>query len=212
MYVTTHPLSRVMPARFMHTSGWPSSVLAALPQTPVAHWAASQIGSSTGYLVAVWADAQQAEAAVAVETSTPERVVVKIGRSHRVHGVRTAPNAGALPGVIHLASFAGPRSEAQLRADELSDRRVTAALQDLPGLCGALLCYSAGGDYLTMSFADTEATMTAAMDRIMSTVPGPDEDPALLTGPDDVRACEVKAGSGTLRTLAELDATVGGVR
>jgi hypothetical protein len=212
MYLTIHPLSRVFPPRVTDAAGWPASTLAALPQPPVAHWIGTQIGSSTGYLVAVWTDADAADTAAEVETTTPERVVVSTGRRYRLHALHTGQDAKTLPGVVQLTMFHGPRSEAQVRADELSDRRISAALQGLPGVCGSLRCYSDENDHVILSFADTQQTITAALERITSTELTPEEDSVLLKGPDDLRICWVTTCSGTIASLSTGDLVGGGVR
>lgn len=215
MYLTENPLERVAPTPFGNPGSWAPAVLDALlvaisTDAPLAYWTGVQLGASEGSLVTIWADEADARAAASAEATTPERSIVRPGTCYRVTGPFTAMDGTTPPAVMQLTSFAGPRSEAQVHADELSNLRVSAALADLPGICGALIGYGDENACLVVSFADSQETLSAAFDRIMATELGPDEDPALLTGPDEVRICAVVAGSGPLAALEA--ATQGGVR
>jgi hypothetical protein len=212
MYLTAHVLSRVLPPEFTHGQGWPDQVLQLLPGTPVAWWGAAQLGSSSGVMVAVWASEAQALAAADCEGGTLSRVAVSPARAYELDGVELLSGQAAAPGVLQLTWFTGPRTAAHRRADHLADQRVVAALQDLPGLCGALRCTAQDNARVLISFADTEQTLHAALRRIMSTRLGPDEDPALLTGPDAVQICAVVAGTGSLAAAGLTALHGGGVR
>ena len=185
-------------------------VLDAVPEQPVAYWVGVQLGASEGTLVCVWAAESSARAAAEVEATTADRSIVHAGACYRLAASFPAVDHAAPPAFLQLTGFAGPRSEVQVHADELSGKRVSAALADLPGLCGAVACYGEQNAHLVVSFADSPDTFAACLSRIMSTQLGPDEDPALLTGPDRVRIAAVVAGSGPIDAVTS--AAVGGVR
>ncbi len=210
MYLTAHPLSRVYPPPMADPARWSASVLSALPSTPRASWVGRQDDASEGALVAVWRDRQDAEAAAQVQATTPERIVMGEGRCYRISEVFPAVDVDQLPGVMQLTFFAGPHDAAQVRAYELSGRRVAAALHGEPGVCGAISGYADDDTHLVVSFADSPGTMRAAIEVIMATELGPEEDPALLTGPDAVTVMSVVRVDGALRDVAATP--VGGAR
>jgi len=212
MYVTAHTLNRVLPPEFAHAQGWPDQVLQLLPGTPVAWWAGPQLGSSSGAMVTVWGTQAEARAAAECEGGTVSRVTVSPARAYELDGVEPLTDHAVAPGVMQLTWFTGPRTQAHRRADELADARVVAALGDLPGLCGAIRCDAEDNARLLISFADSEQTLRQALSRIMATRLGPDEDPALLTGPDVVQVCAVVAGSGSFEAAALSAVQAGGVR
>jgi hypothetical protein len=210
VYLTAHPLSRVYPPPMVDPALWSAAVLSALPSMPAASWVGRQDDASDGALVAVWRDREEAEAAASVQVTTPERVVMGEGRCYRIADVFPAVDVARPPGVLQLTFFAGPHDAAQVRAYDLSGRRVAAALHDQPGICGAIGGYTDDDTHLVVSFADSPQTMRGAIDIIMATELGPDEDPALLTGPDAVQVMSVVRAVGELADVAATPAA--GVR
>jgi len=86
-----------------------------------------------------------------------------------------------------LTYFDGPRTPAQVAAaDFAGTHRIAPAVAKVPGVQHAYVLRREDGSEIVVSFAETEQALVEAQKAIMGTELLPDEDPALLTGPDRV--------------------------
>ncbi|APE36251.1 hypothetical protein BOX37_22595 [Nocardia mangyaensis] len=87
----------------------------------------------------------------------------------------------------HLIWFDRPRSADELAAaDFAATHRIRPALASVPGLLDYYELRRADGSGVLIGIAETEATLDAVRTAILATALLPDEDPALLPGPDRV--------------------------
>jgi hypothetical protein len=207
MYLTIHPLDR-LPTPGEPATGaqnWADDVLTLVSATPAgtprAAWVTAQLGSSTGAVVALWPDEPAARTAAAVEGSTPARINVSPGTPLHCTRQNDGPAAGQKAGIAQLTWFDGPRSAVQHQADKRSGDRVSAAVQDLPGYGGSLVAHAPDLGYVVVVFSDSLATLEQGQTRILTSRLGPDEDPALLTGPDSMQVTRVVRATATLTDL-----------
>ncbi len=212
MYLSVHPLERIVPPHFLLSSSWPADIVSLLPGEPLARWTGIQAGSSSGSLIAAWATQDAATRAADCEGTGRTRGMLCAGTTFTVEGAQLMAGREQRPAVVELVWFDGPRTAAHVQAQEIAGRRIMAAVRDLPGLCAAVHALGAQNAQLTAVFADSEETIEAAVTRLMATELGPDEDPALLPGPDRVRVCRIVDQSGSLDVLATPESVAGGVR
>ena len=113
---------------------------------------------------------------------------VTLGRATRYDVVSHDDTAhSGVPGYVQLTRFEGPRSADWSTNFELSSRkRIWPVIRAVPGITSALLCRGADGGALAVTLATSIEALEAALTAILSTELLPDEDPALLTGPDRV--------------------------
>lgn len=200
MYLTIHPISRLFELESAPT-GWTAdaAAVAAGNGSPAATWVCAHVGASAGCVVSLWDDVAAADAAAARSGQTPTGAVVGPARRHDVAGLSVISDA--VPGVIQVTSFDGPRDAAQVAADDLSAQRILPAVSDLPGLAGAIQGRADDGAFVAITFTDTAETMQRFVERIMSTELLPGEDPALLTGPDAVDVHRIVHATAPLRAV-----------
>ena len=216
MYLTIHCLDRVPPAD-PGLGDWADDVSAVLDRAgerasegagdPVARWVGVQAGSSRGTLISLWDAEQQATSAARTEGSTPTRITLSPTSAMRVLNIDLGPDGDQLPAVVQLAVFDGPRGAVQTAADRIADQRIALAVQEVPGYCGALVALAADGGYAVVVLARSAQALAEGRSRLTGAPLRPDEDPALLTGPDRTEQHDL------VRTGRPLSALVaGGVR
>ncbi len=146
-----------------------------------------------GTLLALWptaADADRARSALAGRPPTTSGSELVLGEGERFEvTARRAGSAGddTTPRYVQLTSFRGPRDEAWVRATDAADeQRIWPALRDQPGLLGALVLQASDGGRVVAGLSESVEACEETSRRVMSTQLLPWEDPALLTGPDQV--------------------------
>ena len=102
---------------------------------------------------------------------------------------------------VQLTYFDGPRTPEQVAAGDRAGReRIAPAVLGVPGVVGAYLCRRDDGSEVVIMIAETEQAMLDAQQAAMSTELLPEEDPALLTGPDRIEIYPVLQGFGAFAT------------
>jgi hypothetical protein len=131
------------------------------------------------------------DAAVAylmTEIGTGRRVVLSLNDSAGDYTVQddwSGPAGGQEPGAMSLVHFDGPLSEARKAAASRSfDERIKPALAEVPGYVGTVVLAGPGDSVVVAGLATSVDALEAAAVALNSTELLPDEDPALLTGPD----------------------------
>jgi hypothetical protein len=205
MYLSIHPLRRVLDPDPGPGLGLDALALlsAAAGTEPVASWTGHQPGSSTGAVLAIWAEQPAAAGAAACDGTLPGRVVVEVGQYVPVGWIR--PGRHQAPAVLQLLRFDGPRGAVHRQADELADRRIAPVLTEVPGLAGGISGYDADGGRWLATFADSLDALLAARDWIFRTELLPGEDPALLTGPDQLQVLHLVQAGVPLAELPDAD-------
>ncbi len=96
--------------------------------------------------------------------------------------------AGAqAPTYAQLVCFDGPRAPEQAAAEDLAGRqRIWPAIRGLSGLVGVYVLRGSDLSSVIVTLATSVETLDALQRAVMATELGPDEDPALLPGPDRV--------------------------
>ena len=131
------------------------------------------------------------DAAVAhlmTEIGTGRQVVLSLhddGGEYTVHDRWTGPADGQEPAAVSLVHFDGPLSAARKAAGTRGfEERIKPALRELPGYVGTIVLAGPGDSLVVVGMATSLEALEAAGVAINSTELLPDEDPALLTGPD----------------------------
>lgn len=102
---------------------------------------------------------------------------------------------------VQLTYFDGPRTPEQVAAGDFAGReRIAPAVLGVPGMVGAYLCRRADGSEVVITIAESEQALLDAQQAAMTTEPLPEEDPALLSGPDRVEIYPVLSGFGAYAT------------
>jgi hypothetical protein len=106
----------------------------------------------------------------------------------RYHLVETRPGRSAGPPTyMQVVEFAGPRTAQWVAAeDRASAGRLQPATAGIDGIVSVLRLRAADNGYLVIVLADTMDAFDLAQQAIMATELLPDEDPALLGGPDRI--------------------------
>ncbi len=146
-----------------------------------------------GTLLVLWLTAEDADRGVSTlsgraPTTNGPRLVVGTGGRFEVTMRRPAGGTSAgRPRYIQLITFNGPRDEAWVRATEAADEeRIWPAIRDVPGLLGGLVLQAPDGGRVVVGLSESVEACEETARRVMSTQLLPWEDPALLTGPDQV--------------------------
>lgn len=154
----------------------------------LADWLLSPVDGGPPWQLTVW------------EEPPPEGDGATTGR-YAVEDLSSTPGAGTSAAFAALTQFDGPRSAAQVAADQRSGReRVWPAAAAVPGVLAALALRADDGALVVVALAESEAALEAAGRAIMSTPLLPGEDPALLGGPTRQTVCRA-AGTGLDRLL-----------
>ncbi|MCS7476189.1 hypothetical protein ACFFQW_05410 [Umezawaea endophytica] len=89
------------------------------------------------------------------------------------------------PAAVSLVHFDGPMSEARKAAGERGfEERIKPALREVPGYVGGIVLSGPGDSVVVVGMATSLEALEAGGVAVNSTDLLPDEDPALLTGPD----------------------------
>jgi hypothetical protein len=146
-----------MYAKIEHTDQIPSDAAGAYLMT--------EIATGRSVLVSLWEDAG----------------------SYRVQDRWDGMAAKEEPGAASILYFDGPLSDARRAAGERGfAARVKPALVQVPGYVGGITLEGDDGSIVVIGLATTLAALEAGGVAVNSTELLPDEDPALLTGPDRV--------------------------
>jgi hypothetical protein len=161
-------------------------------------WSMRQLGGPGGVLVSLWATREDAELAPersAERRGGPRPFALVHDRVYAVRQVGEGPAGDRRPTVSQLTWFDGPRSEAQAAADERAGiERLWPAVCDTPGLVRSLALVADDRSYVHVGLATAAEVLDEVQRRVVSTELLPDEDPALLGGPDRIDVCTVLAG------------------
>lgn len=146
-----------------------------------------------GTLLAFWPTTEDADRAVSslagqAPTTSGRGLVLGAGGRFEVTTRRTPGSPGAAGfRYTQLTTFRGPRDETWVAAVNRADEeRIWPAVRDVPGLLGALVLCAADGGRVVVTLTESVEACEEATRRLLSTQLLPWEDPALLTGPDQV--------------------------
>ena len=131
------------------------------------------------------------DAAVAhlmTEIGSGRHVVLSLhddGGDYAVQDHWSGPASGEEPAAVSLVHFDGPLSEArQTAAARAFEERIKPALARVPGHVETILLAGPGDSFTVVALATSLEALEAGGVAVDSTELLPDEDPALLTGPD----------------------------
>lgn len=181
MYATVH---RIDGAPGPQDDTWDDAVLTALSAraVPVGALVARPVGVGPGLAVALWRDAAGAGAAA---PGVAGGVTVGAGTAYRIDMHRAGRSAGPAR-YLQLTTFTGRDEDWCAAFDRSGEERIWPAVKDLPGIVGVLAGSTPDGDRVALSLTDSVEALEANAAAIMSTELLPWEDPAHLTGPDDL--------------------------
>ncbi|MET7999153.1 hypothetical protein ABZU76_50635 [Amycolatopsis sp. NPDC005232] len=180
MYATVHQFRR----NTADESGdWGRALAAQLHPgpAPLGGCVLGQVAGVLGAAVAFWPDAAWADEAAA--HTRPGTTWLDTD----VYEVVSAEFAPGAPNYAQASRFAGPRDEAQVRAEDFAGReRLWPAARQVPGIGPVFVLRAEDGAGLVLGFAESVAAIEAVQKAVLSTELLPDEDPALLTGPERI--------------------------
>jgi hypothetical protein len=109
------------------------------------------------------------------------------GEIYQVVNAGAGPAATRAPAYAQLMYFDGPRAPEQAAAEDLAGRqRIWPAIRNLSGLVGVYVLRGRDLGSVVITLTTSAETLDAAARAVMSTELQPDEDPALLPGPDRI--------------------------
>jgi len=116
------------------------------------------------------------------------------GETYEVIDTDEGLAAGRTPTCARLLYFDGPRAPEQVAAaDRAGRRRIWPTIRGLSGLVGIYVLLGRDLGSVVVTLATSTNTLDAAARAVMATDLAPDEDPALLPGPDRVEIHRVTA-------------------
>ncbi|HST65002.1 MAG TPA: hypothetical protein VLM05_07415 [Mycobacteriales bacterium] len=179
MYATVH---RIDGAPGPQDDTWDDAVLTALSAAavPLGTLVARPVGVGPGLAVALWRDAPGA-----VTPGAAGRVTVGAGAAYRIDTHRAGWSARPAR-YLQMTTFTGRDEDWCAAFDRSGEERIWPAVKDLPGLVGLLTGSTPEGDRIALILADSVEALEANAAAIMSTELLPWEDPAHLTGPDEL--------------------------
>ena len=123
------------------------------------------------------------------EIGTGRQVVLSLhddgGGEYTVRDPWTGPAGGQEPAAVSLVHFDGPLSAARKAAGTRGfEERIKPALAQVPGHVGTILLAGPADSFVVVAMATSLEALEAGGVAVNSTELLPDEDPALLTGPD----------------------------
>ncbi|HEV7657102.1 MAG TPA: hypothetical protein VGP36_20550 [Mycobacteriales bacterium] len=177
MKATVHPVDGVPGPQ---DNSWVDAVLTALgaEAIPAGALIARPLGVGPGAVVAFWTD----DAPVAGCTAGP--VTVGPGVPYEIASHQAGTSAGPAR-YLQLTTFGGRGDEWCAAFDRSGQERVWPAVKDVPGLVGVLVG-AAPGARVAVTLADSVEALEAGAAAILSTELLPWEDPAHLTGPEQL--------------------------
>lgn len=184
VYASVHQFHRSLPHEI---DGWAEVLAATLHegQQPVATCTLAQLAGLSGAVVTFWTSREEAESAADRRVSGP--VTWQDSGCYEVVAMQDGVAAGQSPSYAQLTWFDGPRSPAQVAADDRAGReRIWSAVRDVAGSVGAWILRADGLGMVAIGLATNVETFEAIQQAIMATELLPGEDPALLNGPDRV--------------------------
>ena len=169
-------------------------------RTPAAVWlaspacsAASSSASSAGP-AAVCLTLWDTEASAASFPGLRAGLAALPGETYEVIDADEGLAAGWTPTCARLLYFDGPRAPEQVAAaDRAGRRRIWPTIRGLSGLVGIYVLLGRDLGSVVVTLATSTNTLDAAARAVMATDLAPDEDPALLPGPDRVEIHRVTA-------------------
>jgi hypothetical protein len=190
MFATVHQFRRSVAGE---SPGWGAELARDLHgSAPAGSCTLTDLAGLEGCVVAWWPTAESAADATGRRTSTGptwlDAAAYEVVQSH----VGTAD--GRAPAFARLTCFDGPRTQAQSDAAEHAGRdRIWAAVRHVPGLVAVSVLRDADRGEVVLELATDVETHEAVQRAIFATELLPDEDPALLRGPDRMQVARVVA-------------------
>jgi len=182
VYASIHQFRRSLPHE---TDSWAEVLASALHegQQPVASCALAQLAGLSGAVVTLWTHREEADSAA--DRRVPGPVTWLDSGSYEVVATNDGVAAGQPPSYAQVTWFDGPRSPAQVTADDRAGReRVWPAARAVSGSVGAWILRTDGLGMVAIGLATSVETLEEIQGTIMSSELLPGEDPALLAGPD----------------------------
>lgn len=182
MYASVHQFHRSLSHEI---DGWAEALASSLHerQRPVATCTLAQLAGLGGAVASLWTTREQAESAADRRVSGP--VTWQDSGCYELVAMQDGVAARQAPSYAQLTWFDGPRTPAQVAADERAGReRVWPAVRDVPGLISSWILRADGLGMLVLSLASSVGTLEEVQRAIMATELLPGEDAALLSGPD----------------------------
>jgi len=106
---------------------------------------------------------------------------------YQVTETEEGPAGAQAPTYAQLVCFDGPRAQEQAAAEDLAGRqRIWPAIRGLSGLVGVYALRGSDLSSVVVTLVTSVETIDALRRAVMATELGPDEDPALLPGPDRI--------------------------
>ncbi|GAA3342031.1 hypothetical protein GCM10020358_35570 [Amorphoplanes nipponensis] len=153
-----------------------------------------------GGLVSLWLTREDAELASERSAAVRGQRPFTLTRDeiYEVDADEPGAAAGEEPAVAFLGEFDGPLSPARVEAARYAGtRRLAPVLRTVPGLVRMLMLWHPTERRMAaLHLATSTAALGAVSEAVMSTTLLPDEDPALLPGPDRIARMRVLAYRG----------------
>ncbi|MFD0576220.1 hypothetical protein [Dactylosporangium darangshiense] len=162
MHISTHTIPDAHP---VHT-GWVDNARAAVSAAgdPLGALVGRPLGTGAGIMFAGWPQ------------DGPDRFELV----EELSGRGTAP-----PRYMQVIAFDGPRSAEWAEAEQLAaTRRLWPATRDIPGVVRALRLRARDNGMTVVTLAESADAIDEVIRAVMTSALLPEEDPALLTGPD----------------------------
>jgi hypothetical protein len=175
MNITVHPLDGVPGPQ---QTGWVDAVLTT-PRPRAGALVAAPLGLGPGALVAFWDDAPDPAGGPAGPVTIGPGTAYEIATHH-------AGRSAGPARYLQMTTFAGRGADWCAAFDRSAEERLWPAVRDLPGLVGVLVGAAPGGGRVAVTLADSVESLQAGAAAILSTELLPWEDPAHLTGPDEL--------------------------
>ncbi|MCK9876729.1 hypothetical protein MXD59_13230 [Frankia sp. Ag45/Mut15] len=186
MDIVVHPISGASPP---HDDAWVDAVLATV-QGSAGALVSRAMGMPSretgvpGLLITIW-DGDGAGSTAAVEVGAGLRIGA--GRRYRITAGGSGLEVAGPPRYVQFTEFAGPHDQSWVDAfTDSGRRRIWPAMRPVPGIVACLTAVAADGAALALPLAESVESLEEALRRTMAASLLPDEDPALLTGPDHV--------------------------
>jgi hypothetical protein len=114
-------------------------------------------------------------------------LVPPVSEIYQVTATEEGPAGTQAPTYAQLLCFDGPRAPEQAAAEDLAGRqRIWPAIRGLSGLVGVYVLRGSDLSSVVVTLATSVETIDTLQRAVMATELGPDEDPALLPGPDRI--------------------------
>jgi hypothetical protein len=184
MYATLHTIRRAPVAE-----RWAADLAASLRDQDgcVGLCVLGELAGSAGAVVALWSDEERATAAAARPgQDRAAHLLTDAGALYRVLQADAGAASDRRPVIAQVLRFDGPRSAEQAAADARSGERVWPAIRVLDGVVGSYALSADDRGLVVVLLTESVESLEAIRRVVMTTMLLPDEDPALLTGPDRI--------------------------